>query len=80
MYGFFKSVLNVAKEKHKKALAGKGNGSTKLQRELLEIQGNLVKSYKYNELTKEQYEELAKEFAKISFVNLGDQRNGKLKW
>ena len=78
MYNFFKSVLKVAKEKHRKALAGKSNAQKKLQNELLEIQKHLQDSYQYgHELTKEQYEELAKEFGRISFNNLSEQRKGK---
>ena len=80
MYNYFKSVLKVTKEKHKKALQGKSSGQKKLQTELLQVQKNLYESYYYrNEMTEKEYKELATEFNRISFINLSDQRNGKLK-
>lgn len=77
MYGFFSKVLEVAKEKHKKALEGKSNCQKKLHKELLEIQSNLQNSYKNKELTDEEYKKLAEGFSRISFINLSDQRKGK---
>lgn len=77
MYGFFSKVLEVAKDKHKKALAGKSSCQKKLQHELLEVQTNLIKSYQNKELSDEQYRELSKGFSEISFLNLSDQRKGK---
>lgn len=77
MYGFFSKVLEVAKEKHKKALEGKSSAQKKLHKELLEIQSNVLKSYMNKELSDEQYKELSKGFASISFINLNDQRKGK---
>ena len=73
-------MLKVTKEKHKKALQGKSSGQKKLQTELLQVQKNLYESYYYrNEMTEKEYKELATEFNRISFINLSDQRNGKLK-
>lgn len=80
MYEYFKSVLKIIKDAHKKALQGKSNVQKKLQEQLLRVTADMQENYKvYHQLTDEQYRELATEFSKISFVRLGEQRRGTYK-
>lgn len=78
MYNFFKSVLKVAQDKHREALKGKSGCKKKLHNELMQIEQRLQRSYRNNELSDDEYMELATAFNKINFNNLSEQRKGKL--
>ena len=80
MYNYFKSVLKVVKAKHLEALDGKSGVLKKSQKELMQIRDNVYRCFQNGQLTKEQFDELWKEFNRISFDNLSDQRKGKPIW
>lgn len=73
-YEFFKGCLRTTRQKFDKLLNTPRAKGTQYELEKQEIIGKILKCKEYEELTKEEAEQLLREFGSINFLGLSQAR------